>query len=81
MTTPASGVCGGPEVREPLWEMLPSPILSWQPTAHISLVKVLVSSAVRHFLERQSRVAVQSMGFGVKANVDVDPSPVAFLAV
>ena len=53
------------------------PVLA-TPMAHISLVEVLVSPAAKHFLERQVRAAGKSMGFRVKANVDVNPSPVAY---
>lgn len=66
------------EVREPLWEMLHSTILSWQPAARISLEEVLVSPAVRHFLKRLIRAVSKSMGFDFKANVDVNPSPGAY---
>lgn len=69
------------EAKKPLREMLCSTFLCWQPTAHVSLVKALLSSAIKYCLERQIRRVVKSMGFSVKANVDLNLSPVAYCCV
>lgn len=59
--------------------MLYSTFLSWQPTAHVSLavLKALLSPAIKYCLERQIRRVLKSLGFSVKANVDLNLSPVA----
>ena len=66
------------EARRPFWEVLPPTFLPWQPTVRISQVEALLSPADKCCLERQIRAVVQSMGFSVKANVDLNPNPVTY---
>lgn len=64
--------------RKRLWEVLHPMFLSWKSSAHISVLKRPLRPAVRYYLERQKRAVIKSIGFSVKANVDSNPSPVAY---
>lgn len=71
---------GKRQAEKPRWEMLYSTFPSWQSLTitHISLIKAPSSPVIKYCLERQIRTVVKSLGFTVKASVDLNLSPVAY---